>query len=54
MTRRNKNMRILNLTVDSETHEVVQKLRKDMSINISELVRRLLKEYYENNKVNKM
>lgn len=54
MTRRNKNMKILNLTVDCETNEIVKKLRKEMSINISELVRRLLKEYYENNKINKM
>lgn len=49
-----KKMKILNLTIDDETNDIVKKLRSELSLNISELIRRLLKEYYENNAVNKV
>lgn len=42
--------KIFNLTIDDEMSSIIKSLQDDMNINVSSLIRRLLKEYYENNK----
>ena len=47
MNMENNKTKRFNMVVDDETHNMIESLQKDFNMNVSSLLRTLLKDYYE-------